>query len=181
MDNTLKSLARNWWVLLVRGIAAILFGVSAFIWPGLTLSVLVLLFGAFVLADGLIGVVDAVRSRGESENWWLALIEGVLGIIVGLLALFMPGTTAFVLLAFVAVWSIIGGLLRIVAAIQLRKMIEGEWMLILSGLISVLFGIAILVLPHAGLVSIAWLIGFWAVAFGFLFVLLAFRLRKVAQ
>ncbi len=181
MDNTLDFLARNWWILLMRGIAAILFGIAAFAWPGLTLSVLVIIFGAYILADGLIGVIDAIRYRDQMDNWWFWLLEGVLGIVVGVLTLFMPGITALILLGFVAAWSILGGILRIVAAIQLRKKIKGEWFMILSGVLSILFGVAIIALPHAGLLSIAWIIGFWAIAIGVVFVLLAFRLRNAAH
>ncbi|MCX7564991.1 HdeD family acid-resistance protein [Sulfitobacter sp. F26169L] len=178
MENAMNFLTRNWWLLLLRGIAAILFGLATFVWPGLTISVLIIMFGAYILLDGIIGVVDALRYREGVDNWWFWLFESILGIVVGLLTLFMPGITALVLLMFVAAWSILGGVLRIVAAIQLRKKIEGEWIMVLSGVLSIVFGVAIIALPHAGLVSIAWLIGFWAIAFGILFIMLAFRLRK---
>lgn len=178
MEQLTTLIARNWWVLLLRGIAAIIFGIAAFAWPGLTISVLILIFGAFVLFDGVSGVIDAIRFRDERPNWGLWLLEGILGVVVGLAMLLMPGLTAIFMIGLIAAWSIIGGVLRIIAAIQLRREIEGEWFLILSGVLSVLFGIAILVLPTAGLLSIAWLIGFWAIAIGVLFILLAFRLRK---
>ncbi|WP_241962916.1 HdeD family acid-resistance protein [Thalassorhabdomicrobium marinisediminis] len=181
MKEALEFLQRNWWLLLLRGLAAIAFGVAAFVWPGLTLSLLVMLFGAYILFDGIVGTVDAIRYRDQMDNWLFWLFEGVLGIVVGLLMLFMPAVTAFFLVILIAVWSILGGVLRIVAAVQLRKKIEGEWLLILSGVLSILFGIAVIALPYAGLVSIAWLIGFWAVVFGILFVVLAFRLRKAGQ
>ena len=181
MDRALNSLARNWWIVLLRGIAAIVFGLAAFAWPGLTLAVLVIMFGAYILVDGICGTIDAIRCRNELDNWWSGLFDGILGIIAGGVMLFMPGVSAFVLLLFVAAWSIIGGGLRIFAAIQLRKQIEGEWILIVSGLLSIVFGVAIFALPHAGLVSIAWIIGFWALAFGVLFVLLSLRLRKAAD
>lgn len=178
MQDAMNFLSRNWWLLLLRGIAAIAFGLATFAWPGLTLSVLIMFFGAYILFDGIVGVIDALRYRDGVDNWWFWLLESILGVVVGLLTLLMPGVTAFVLLVFIAAWSILGGLFRIIAAIQLRKKIDGEWLMVLSGLLSVLFGVAIIALPHAGLVSIAWLIGFWAIAFGILFVLLAFKLRK---
>ncbi|WP_289042660.1 HdeD family acid-resistance protein [uncultured Aliiroseovarius sp.] len=181
MDPALEFMSRNWRGLLVRGLIAIAFGITAFVWPALTLAVLVLIFGAFILFDGIVGAIDALLNRDQMENWWLWLLEGVLGIVVGAFTLLMPGITALFLLGLVAAWSILGGILRIIAAIQLRKTIDGEWVLIASGLLSVVFGVAIIALPHAGLVSIAWIIGFWAVAFGILFVLLAFRLRKAGQ
>lgn len=180
MDTLLEMIARNWWVFLLRGVAAILFGLAAFFWPELSIAVLVLMFGAFILVDGVFGLIDALRQRG-SDRWGYLALESALGIVVGALTLVMPGVTAFVLLVSVAAWSILGGALRIAAAINLRKHIEGEWFLILSGVLSVFFGLAILILPHAGLVSIAWIIGFWAIAFGTLFVLSGVRLRKIVS
>ncbi|WP_341864174.1 HdeD family acid-resistance protein [Gymnodinialimonas sp. 57CJ19] len=178
MDTTLNFFARNWWLVLLRGIAAIVFGLMAFVWPVLTLSVLVILFGAYILADGVFSTIDAIRLRNEVDKWWLGLLDGLLGIVAGGLMLFMPGITALVMLVFLAAWSILGGALRILLAVQLRKEIEGEWLLVVSGLLSIAFGVAIVALPHAGLVSIAWIIGFWAIAFGVLFILLSLRLRR---
>lgn len=181
MDDLMNFLERNWWVLLVRGIAAITFGIAAFVWPTLTVAVLVMLFGAWVLVDGIFGVIDSIRYRDRMKHWWLWLLEGVLGIVVGALTLLMPGVTAYVLLIFIAAWAIVGGVLRIIAAIRLREQIEGEWLWGLSGAISVLFGIALVVMPGAGILSLIWLIGFWAVLFGVLCILLAFRLRKAGR
>ncbi len=181
MNELRNFLARNWWLLLVRGIAAILFGVAAFMWPGLTAAVLVIIFGVYVLIDGIFSVIDSIRYRDGVENWWLWLLEGVLSVAFGLVTLFMPGVTAFVLLMLIAAWAIFGGVLRIVAAVQLRKRIEGEWLLAFGGVISVLFGVLLVAMPGAGIVSLIWLIGFWGISFGVLFVLLAFRLRKLGQ
>ena len=181
MSGPLTFLERNWWLLLVRGIAAILFGIAALAWPGLTLAALVLLFGAYVLVDGVFGVVDSIRYRDRIANWGLWLLEGVLGILVGALTLFAPGVTAFVLLMFIAGWAIVGGILRIVAAIQLRKRIEGEWLMALSGVLSILFGGLLVTLPVAGILSLAWLIGLWAVLFGVVLIALAFRLRRAGK
>ncbi len=172
-------LARNWWLLLVRGIAAILFGIAAFAWPGLTAALLVLLFGVYMLVDGIFGIVDSIRYRGRLDRWWLWLLDGLLGVGVGALTLFMPDISAFVLLMFIAGWAIAGGILRIIAAIQLRREIEGEWFLVLGGILSILFGGLLIVMPGAGIVSLVWLIGLWAVTFGALFIMLAFRLRRV--
>jgi uncharacterized membrane protein HdeD (DUF308 family) len=178
MNDRLLIPARLWWVLLLRGVVAIAVGVAAFAWPGLTIAILILLFGAFILFDGITAVIDAIRYRDTVQNWWLWLLDGVLGVVVGLMTLSWPGLTSVVLIWFIAAWSILGGILRIVAAIELRKQVKGEWLLILSGALSVLFGVAIIAVPHAGILSIAWLIGFWAIAFGTLFVLLAFRLKS---
>ena len=181
MSEPMNFLERNWWLPLVRGIAAILFGIAAFVWPGLTLAMLVLLFGAYTLVDGIFGVVDSIRYRDRISNWGLWLLEGILGIAVGVLTLFLPGVTAFVLLMLVAVWAIAGGVLRIVAAIQLRKQIEGEWLLGLSGVLSILFGVLLVMVPAAGTLSLVWLIGAWAIVFGIILTVLAFRLRRAGK
>lgn len=179
MDSSRTHMAQNWRGLLIRGIAAILFGIAAISWPGLTVATLVLLFGFYILTDGILGVINAVQYRKITTHWLYWLLEGALGVIVGVLTLILPGTTAFILLVCVAIWAIMGGALRIVTAVRLGKQIKGTWILFVSGLLSVAFGFAIVALPHAGLVSIAWIIGFWAVAFGTVFVLLALRLRRV--
>ena len=181
MNEFTILLSRYWWVLAVRGLGAIAFGVAAFLWPDLTLAILVMLFGAYMLFDGIIGIVDSIRFRTTLSNWWLLLIEGMLGAAIGAITLLMPGVTAYLLLMFVAAWSIVGGFLRIAAAIRLRDHIEGEWLLVAGGVLSVLFGFALILMPHAGIVSLAWLIGFWAIAFGVVFVMLALRLRKVGS
>lgn len=181
METALKFMARNWWILLLRGVAAILFGISAFVWPGLTLSVLVILLGAYLLFDGVIGTIDAIRYREDKDNWVFWLLDGIIGIIAGGLMLFLPGASALVLLILIASWAIVGGVLRIIVAFQLRKKIDGEWLMAASGVLSILFGILLIAVPNAGLVSIAWLIGFWALILGVVFVMLAFRLRKLAD
>lgn len=181
-QGVLPVLARNWWALALRGLAAILFGVLAFAWPGITLFVLVLFFGAYMLVDGIFAIVAAVRAAGEEDRWWLLLIQGVLGVLAGLVAFFWPGLTALALLYFIAAWAIVTGIMEIVAAIRLRQEIEGEWALGLSGLLSVIFGILLVVLPApAGLLSLVWLIGAYAVATGVLLLILAFRVRSEAS
>jgi uncharacterized membrane protein HdeD (DUF308 family) len=180
--GVLPVLARNWWALVLRGLAAILFGVLAFAWPGITLFVLVLFFGAYMLVDGIFAIVAAVRAAGEEDRWWLLLIQGTLGVLAGLVAIFWPGLTALALLYFIAAWAIVTGIMEIVAAIRLRREIEGEWALALSGALSVLFGVLLVVLPApAGLLSLVWLIGAYAVATGVLLLILAFRVRSEAS
>src|SRR5215203_4637514 len=177
----LPLLSRNWWALALRGLAAILFGILAFAWPGITLFVLVLFFGAYMFADGIFAIVAAVRAAGEEERWWLLLIQGILGVLAGLVAFFWPGLTALALLYFIAAWAIVTGVLEIVAAIRLRREIEGEWALGLSGALSVIFGVLLIVLPApAGLFSLVWLVGAYAVASGVLLLILAFRVRSEA-
>ncbi|WP_417602801.1 HdeD family acid-resistance protein [Primorskyibacter flagellatus] len=181
MQDYMSFPERNWWLLLVRGSAALLFGVAAFAWPGLTVAVLVLIFGAYVLIDGILGVVDSIRYRDRLDRWWLWLLDGMLGVAVGAMMLFMPGISVFVLLMFIAGWAIAGGVLRIIAVIQLRREIEGEWLLGLGGVLSILFGGLLIAMPGAGLVSLVWLIGIWALVFGGLFIMLAFRLRTLGE
>ena len=120
-------------MILLRGILAILFGIAAFIWPGLTIKVLVLLFGAYALVDGIVAVIVGIQQSGETQRWWAGLLEGIAGIALGVLTLLWPGTTATVLLAFIAAWAIMTGVLEIIAAIGLRKVIQGEWTLVLAG------------------------------------------------
>lgn len=181
MSGAMDFLERNWWLLLLRGLAAVLFGIAAFAWPGPTLAVLVLLFGAWMLVDGVAAVVDAIRYRDRIAHWGLWLIEGLLGIALGAATLVLPGLTAFALLMVVAAWAVASGVLRIAAAIQLRKRIEGEWLLALSGALSVLFGLLLALAPGAGLLSLAWLIGAWAILSGAVLVALAFRLRRAGR
>ena len=172
-------LSRNWWALALRGLAALIFGLLAFVWPGITLWALILLFGAYMLVDGVFAIVAAVRVAGDSARWWLLLVEGILGVLAGIVAFVWPGLTALALLYFVAAWAIVTGIFEIVGAIRLRREIEGEWALILGGALSVLFGVLLLVVgPGVGLLSLVWLIGVYAVAFGVLLLILAFRVRN---
>jgi uncharacterized membrane protein HdeD (DUF308 family) len=180
-ENLAETLSRNWWVLLLRGIVAILFGVLTFMRPGISLASLVLLFGAYALADGVLGAWTAISHRKDRENWWVLLLEGVLGIGVGVLTLVKPGVTALVLLFYIAIWAIATGVLEIVTAVRLRKEIQGEWMLVLAGLASVAFGVLLMAAPGAGALAVLWLIASYATLFGILFVALAFRVRGVAR
>ena len=174
------ALAKNWWLLLLRGIAAIVFGLLAFAWPGLTLLTLILFYGAFALVDGVLAIVAAITGGAPAPRWWLAIV-GLLGIAAGLLTFLMPGLTAVVLLLFIAGWAIATGVLEIIGAIKLRKEIDNEWLLILGGIISVLFGVSMMVAPGAGALALVWVIGAYSVVIGAIFVALAFRLRKHAH
>jgi uncharacterized membrane protein HdeD (DUF308 family) len=172
-----RALAKNWWLLLLRGIAAIIFGVLAFAWPGLTLLTLILFYGAFALVDGVLAITAAIAGGAPAPRWWLAIV-GLLGIAAGLLTFLMPGLSALVLLFFIAGWAIATGVLQIIGAIQLRKEIDNEWLLILGGVISVLFGIGVMLAPGAGALALVWVIGTYAVILGVVFVALALRLKK---
>jgi uncharacterized membrane protein HdeD (DUF308 family) len=173
----LHALAKNWWLLLLRGIAGIVFGVLAFVWPGITLLTLIIFYGAYALVDGVFAIGAAFRGGEAQSRWWLILI-GVLGIAAGLLTFLWPGLTALVLATFIGAWSLIHGIFEIVGAIKIRKEIDNEWWLILSGALSVLFGLVMLILPGAGALALVWVIGAYSIIFGALLVGFAFRLKK---
>jgi uncharacterized membrane protein HdeD (DUF308 family) len=175
----LELLSRHWWAVLLRGVAAVLFGLMALIWPGITLAVLVLLWGAYVLVDGAFALGTAIfgGASAEGRRFWLVL-EGAAGIAAGVITFIWPGITAFVLLALIAVWALLTGVLEIVVAIRLRREIRGEWLLGLSGVLSVVFGIALLVRPREGAIAVTWLIGIYALMFGAVLVALSLALRR---
>jgi uncharacterized membrane protein HdeD (DUF308 family) len=174
----LGTLAENWWLLLLRGLAAIAFGVIAFFWPGLTLVALTYLWGAYAIADGVIAIGAAFTASGDAgPRWWLGL-GGVVSILAGVVAFVYTGMTALVLLMFIAVWAIIIGALQLYAASQLRKVIDNEWWLILSGLLSISFGAVLIAWPGTGALAVVWTIAWFAVFFGCMFIGLAFELKK---
>ena len=167
----------SWWVLALRGLVAILFGLAALFWPGLALAVLIVLFGAYALVDGILAIIAAFRSSGRGMRRSLLLIEGAIGILFGIIALFWPDLTALTLLYIIAFWAIVGGIARIVMAIMLRREIENEWSIGLSGVLSVILGIVLMLLPGAGLLAYTWLIGLLALALGIALIYYAFRVR----
>ena len=172
----LPALAGNWWAMLLRGIAAMLFGLAALFWPGPTIFVLIVFFGAYAVVDGIFAIVAGIRGSGGRR--WLLLVEGALGVFAGLIALFWPGMTALVLSYVIAFWAIVTGVLKVVMAISLRREIENEWLMVLSGVLSVLFGVLLAVLPAGvGLLSLVWLIGIYALIFGVVWIVLSFRVR----
>lgn len=172
----LHLLARNWWLLLLRGLVAILFGILAFTWPALTLFSLIILYGAYAGVDGILALAAALRGGTVAPRWWLVLV-GLLGLGAAAATFLYPGLTALVLLTFIGAWAIARGVVEIVGAIQVRKEIENEWLLILSGLLSVLFGALVLVRPGAGALALVWIIASYAIALGVLLVGFAFRMR----
>ena len=176
-----RELSRNWWVLLLRGVAAIIFGVLAFIWPGHSLLALTLLWGAYAVADGVLSLSGAFRGETRwGSRWWLGLV-GVAGIIAGVGTFFYPGMTALVLLTFIAVWAIVIGVLEVAGAIRLRKEIRNEWLLILNGLIAIAFGVYLLVRPGQGALTLIWVIGAYAIISGLVSVAFAFRVKGFGQ
>ena len=177
----LHALARNWWAVLIRGIAAIIFGVLAFAWPGATGAALVILFGAYAFVDGVFAIVAAVRAAEAHERWGAFVLEGVIGLIIAAVTFFYPGLTAFALYVTIAIWALLTGILELVAAIRLRKEIKNEWLLILGGVASLVFGILLIVYPLAGVLTVIWLIGAYAIVFGVMMIGLALRLRPFAK
>lgn len=170
----LRAVARHWWILALRGLLAVIFGGLALLWPGPTLAALVLFFGAFALVDGVLALVVGVRSR-----WWGVVLLGLLGIAAGVLTFMRPGITALALLYLIAGWAIVRGVFEIVGAIQLRRELENEGLLVLAGLASIAFGVLIFLFPGAGALSVVWIIGAFAIWVGILMLFLAFRLKKL--
>ena len=168
----------NWWLLALRGLIAVVFGVLAFMWPGATLITLVWLFGAFALLNGILSLVLAAKTPKGYPRVGSLIFGGLLGILAGLLALVMPGITALGLLVLSAAWAIVTGVMELVAAVRLRKIITNEWLLILAGIASVAFGVILLLRPAAGALALVWLIGAWALVFGIMLMILAFRMRN---
>jgi uncharacterized membrane protein HdeD (DUF308 family) len=176
----LGTLARNWWALLIRGIAAVIFGVLAFAWPGATIFAIVILFGAYALVDGIFAVVAALRAAQAHERWWPLLLEGIVGIAIAAITYFEPHVTAIALYFTIAAWAFLTGILEIAAAVQLRKQITNELWLILGGVASLLFAALMIWKPLTGAIAIVYVIGAYALLFGFMMIGLSLRLRKHA-
>ena len=177
----LNVVSRKWWVLLLRGIAFIVLGIIAMMWPGIPLAWLVWLFATFCLIDGVASVVLGMRGEPNGTIWWTMILLGVLAIAGAILAISMPGITLLLLLSIVAYLAILRGVFEIIAAIRLRKDIDDEWVLGLSGAASVLFGVLLLARPGAGLLVFAIMIGAYMTVIGMLTVALSLRLRRVQQ
>ena len=169
-------LAQNWWAIAIRGVCGIVFGLIALFLPGATILTLVLFFSAYMLVDGIFGVVAAVRAASHHQRWGLLVLEGVLNIAVGVIAFIWPGLTAVTFVLLIAAWAIVTGVLEIVAALRLHPE-YGRWWLILSGAASVIFGVLLVVAPLAGVIVVTWWIGAFALIFGIMLLVLAFRLR----
>jgi uncharacterized membrane protein HdeD (DUF308 family) len=170
-------LTRNWGWVALRGVAALVFGLLTLFNPGITLAVLVLFFGAYALADGVLRVISAIANRRGEPHWVAILVGGLAGIVVGVGTFLMPGVTALVLLYFIAAWAILTGAAEIATAIRLRKVMTGEWLLALAGVISVLFGVLLIARPGAGALAVVLWIGAYAIVFGIMLIALSLRLR----
>jgi uncharacterized membrane protein HdeD (DUF308 family) len=177
----LDQLTRNWWALALRGVVAILFALIAFSRPGVTLVALVWVWGAYAFLDGVFALIAAVRAAEAHQRWGMLLLEGISGIAAGIIAFVWTGITALVLVYLIAAWAIVTGIFEIAAAVRLRQMIEGEWLLGLSGVLSILLGLLFAARPAAGAVAWVWLIGAYALIFGILLLALSFRLRALGE
>lgn len=176
----LQSLSRHWWILVLRGLVSILFAVFAFINPKAAFETLVLVLGIFLLADGLLALYLGINMRGRDRDWWVVMLEGLLGVGLGILTFVNPSLTASGVVLFVALWCLVTGIFEIGTAIRLREEIDNEWLLGIAGALSVALGILMLINPNAGALSITLWIGFYALLFGGLLVMLGLRVRRAA-
>lgn len=181
LGTLVGHLTRNWGWIVLRGVAAILFGILAFAWPGLTLTILVAVWGFYALSDGLFALIAAFKMKDAGRPLWPMVVVGLLGIAAGILTFVWPGMTALVLLSFIALWALASGIFQIAAAIRLRAVITNEWLMVISGLLSIGFGVLMLARPGAGALAVAWIIGWYAMLFGVLLVVLGFRLKGLAS
>ncbi|MDC3724373.1 acid-resistance membrane protein [Rhodococcus rhodochrous] len=180
-NDPFRSLLKQiWWVVLLRGILAVLFGVVALVWPGITVWALVVVFAAYAIIDGIVLVVQSIRDKSEGWGWWLAM--GVVSVLAGLVALFWPGITALALLYVIAFYAILFGITGIVGGVRFRKVPDSGWVWsVLAGVVAVLFGIVLLVFPGEGILSLIVLLGIYAILFGVLLIILAFQARSAAK
>jgi uncharacterized membrane protein HdeD (DUF308 family) len=174
------AMRQHWWTLVLRGVIGILFGVLAIIWPGITWLVLAMLFGAYSLVDGIFALIAAITGHSETNRWWALLLHGIVGIMIGLVTFFSPGLTALALIYLIGFWAIATGVFEIFTAIRLREHISGEVLLGISGLFSIIFGAAVLLMPLAGILATVWLIAVYAIVFGALLIALGFEVRGAA-
>jgi uncharacterized membrane protein HdeD (DUF308 family) len=165
-------------VLIVRGIVGVVFGIIAFLWPGITIAALVVIFGAYAIIDGITNLVLGF-SRTGAHGRWAHVLQGVVGIAAGVLTFMWPAISALVLILLIGAWAIVTGIFEIAAAIRLRRVITGEWMLVLSGIVSILFGVLVFAFPLAGAVGISWVLGVYAMTAGIILISLGVRLRKL--
>lgn len=182
MDTNTRSVAQTmWWLVLVRGILMVLFGILALVSPGIALLTLVWLFGVYAILDGVTAVVIGIRSRGEPHRVW-TVVQGVVSVLAGLVALVWPGLTALALLFVIAFWAIIMGIGEIGGAFASRRSGSGAWgWTLAAGILNVVFGVLLLIWPAGGILALVWLVGIFALAGGIALVVLAFRVRSAAS
>ena len=180
MQTAPMAWAQNWWAAVIRGVVAIIFGLLAIAHPGFTFVILVLLFGAYALVDGIFAIISAIKEHAEHGRLWGLLLEGVAGIVLGLVTFFFTMVAVATAVFVIAAWAIITGILEFVAAVRLRQVVEGEFWLILAGIASIIFGVVIFLNPAAGVAAIGTIIGVYALIFGVLLIGLGIRLRSMA-
>jgi uncharacterized membrane protein HdeD (DUF308 family) len=173
----LDALSRNWWMLALRGVAAIIFGIAVILAPGIALQVLITFWAVYTIIDGVFTIGTAFQNRQGNPRWWVNLLEGLISILAGVAAIIFPGITSLVFLYIIAFWAIFTGVMEIIAAVQLRKEIEGEFWLGLAGVLSIIFGIALILFPGTGILTLLWLLAGYAIVFGVVLIVLAFRVR----
>jgi uncharacterized membrane protein HdeD (DUF308 family) len=166
-----------WWAIALRALAAILLGIIAIFMPGPTLAAIVIVFGIYAIIDGILAIVAAVRGFRRKERWWPMLLEGLVGIAAGAIAIFWPGIGALALTYLVAAWALVTGAFEIAAAIRLRKVISGEWLLLIAGLLSIVLAVLVALYPGTGALLLVWWLGVYAFAYGVVSLVLALRLR----
>lgn len=179
--NTKTFMETNWWMLMIRGLVAVFFGMLALFLPGITLLTLIMLFAIYVFADGAINLVTAVQNRDTYQRWWITMLQGGLSMLVGVLTVLWPGLTGLALLYVIALWALITGVFEVIAAYELRKEIDNEWILALSGILSVVFGLMLLLFPFSGVLAVVWIIAIYAILFGVMQISLGFRLRNYSD
>lgn len=177
-QGMMMTLSGNWWMLLIRGLAAIAFGLLAYFYPGAALAALVLIYGVYALVDGVFAIVAAINQGEHHRPWGFLLFSGIVSIIAGLVTFFYPGITALVLLTIIAAWGIVRGVLEIAAAVQLRRVVPHDWLLALAGILSIVFGVLLIAYPATGLLAVVWLIATYAIIYGILEIALAMRVHR---
>ena len=177
----LTAISRTWWLAALRGALAIVFGVGAFVWPGLTFDVLVLLFGAYAFVDGVVVLSFGLMAAGEHGRWWPLVVGGIVGLAIGVVTFVQPAATALALVYVIGAWAIVTGVLEITGAIRLRKVITNEWLMGFSGVISIVFGAVVLAQPGTGALALVFLFGYYAILAGISQIALGFRLRRLGE
>jgi len=175
-----ETLVRNWWAITLRGVMAIIFAILAFLWPGITLATLILIFGVYSLVDGIFAILWSLF-KSEGSFPWAALLGGLVSIGAGIVTFAWPTITALALVLVIAAWALVRGAFEIVAAIQLRKVIEHEWALVIAGIASVIFGILLMIAPGAGALALLWIIAAFAMALGIIWIAFSLELRHIKQ
>jgi uncharacterized membrane protein HdeD (DUF308 family) len=170
-----------WWAIALRALAAILLGIIAITMPGPTLAAIVIVFGIYAIIDGVLAITAAFRGFRKKERWGAMLLQGLVGVVAGAIAIFWPGIGALALTYLVAAWALVTGAFEIAAAIRLRKAIKGEWLLVIAGLLSIVFAVLVALFPGAGALTLVWWLGAYAFAYGVISLVLAFRVRTWTQ